>query len=555
VRYARKNKKTFKALAAVALAASLVVAPLVTAGASAADLIGTVGTFEDATPAANSPKYWEDRYADHQAECYSSTGNSDHGRLTNGKKTVTLYPFNQAWPGDHWEVLVVKAGNTNNVIHHPVAGVAYASPVNKGGKQAEVSHWIVCKGTTPEAPPTVVTPTLEWTPPSCTAAGVLTKSPNAEWVSVLNGDGTTTWTAKPLAGTAFPAGNFSWTVPNLDKLSETLEQCRPPQPPADVTSKETLEYDCASKVVQVTTTTTTTPYVWSGTAWVPGQPTDSTSTSERPMTVDEKKDCPLPDTLVEYGSWVDGEWVCGDTQVTQTREVTTTVFEYDAEGNPTAKSSVAIETQTRDLEQSEIGECPLIPGDIASSCVGDVPYLAYGVTLPEGYVADSATPVTITFVNPAGPDLVFGNQPLSGSVLWPGASAGEPKMWPGWELVNGEYFPTDGNFAWTREGVTVRFDVNPTYETVVEYPAASALCANPANDDDPETPVVGPETPVSPETPGPETPASVDPESPLAVTGGVVSPIVPIAGGALLLMGLAALAFVAYQRRQGVHTS
>jgi hypothetical protein len=544
VQHARRNK-TFKALAAVALAASLVVAPLVTAGASAADLIGAVGTMEPATPEANSPKYWEDRYADHDAECYSSKGNSDHGKLTDGKKTVTLYPFNQAWPGDHWEVLVVKAGNTNNVIHHPAAGVAYASPLNPAGKQAEVSHWIVCKGTTPETPPTVVTPTLEWTLPSCTAAGVLTKSDNVEWVSKLNADGTTTWTAKPLAGTAFPQGaTVEWTVPNLDKLSETLEECRPPQPPAEVTSKDTFEYDCDSKVVTITTTTTTTPYVWNGTAWVPGQSSDSSSTSERPMTADEKKDCPLPDTEIEYGSWVDGEWECGDTTVTQTREVTTTVYEYDAEGNPTAKSSVAIETQTRDLTNAEIGECPLAPGEIASSCVGDVPYLAYDVTLPEGYVADSENPVTITFVNPNGADYVAAGQPLSGSLLWPGASAGAPKMWPGWDYVGGgEYVPTTGNYAWTRDGVTVRFDVNPSYETVVEYPAASSLCANP--------PVVDPETPVV----DPETPASVDPETPLAVTGGGVSPLVPVAGGALLLMGLAALAFVAYQRRNGVHSS
>ena len=59
VQHARRNKK-FKALAAVALAASLVVAPLVTAGASAADLIGVEGSMEPATSAANSTKYWED---------------------------------------------------------------------------------------------------------------------------------------------------------------------------------------------------------------------------------------------------------------------------------------------------------------------------------------------------------------------------------------------------------------------------------------------------------------------------------------------------------------
>ena len=30
-------------------------------------------------------------------------------------------------------------------------------------------------------------------------------------------------------------------------------------------------------------------------------------------------------------------------------------------------------------------------------------------------------------------------------------------MWPGWALIDGEYTKTDGNFQWTREGVTVKF--------------------------------------------------------------------------------------------------
>ena len=67
---------------------------------------------------------------------------------------------------------------------------------------------------------------------------------------------------------------------------------------------------------------------------------------------------------------------------------------------------------------------------------------------------------------------------------WPGASATAPHQWPGWmQLADGTYVETSGNYAWTRAaaGVTVRFDVNPTYTTTVFYPAESTLCANPAN--------------------------------------------------------------------------
>lgn len=560
-----RTKTLLRSLASVVVAASLVVAPIAVTGAAAAGQVGVVGISEDATPQANSPEYWEARYAAHKADCYKAEGSTSHGKLTDGDKTVTLNPFQDSWPGDHWEVLVVKAGNTNYVNVHPQAGVAYASPMNNGGQQADVSHWIVCKGTTPETAPTKITPTLDWTLPSCAAAGVITKSSNVEWVSKLNADGTTTWTAKALAGTVFADGVKSeWVVPNLDKLTTAIESCRPPQPEPEVTSKESFDYDCQSKSVTVTTTTTTTLFKWNGTDWAKDEPTVQLLSSERPMSAAEKKDCPLPDTQIEYGSWTDGEWNCGDTQVTQTREITSTVYEYDAEGSPIAKSSVSREERTRDLTQAEIGECPLVPGDLFASCQGDVPYLGYDLTLPAGYVNDDETPVTITFVNPSGEHYVVENQPLVGSLLWPGAKATEPKMWPGWDLVDGTYVQTEGNFAWTRDDVTVRFAVNPAFETVIEYPEASALCANPPKQaispepptDNPDPGTPGSETPGS-ETPDAGTPGSETPDSegPLAATGGVVSPIVPLAGGAMLLMGLSAVAFVAYQRRRADHSS
>ena len=83
---------------------------------------------------------------------------------------------------------IVKGGNvSNNVITHPQAGVAYASPVNAGGKQASVSHWIVCKGTTPTPPP-VVTPHV-----SATVAGAAVCNPDTHeyditWTGAVTGE-------------------------------------------------------------------------------------------------------------------------------------------------------------------------------------------------------------------------------------------------------------------------------------------------------------------------------------------------------------------------------
>lgn len=521
-----RTKKLGKVLASAVLAAALVVAPLVTAGASAAkpsDSAGTIGVIvdeQDSTSKTNDPGHWQ-ALTDHESRCFSHTGDSEHGSVTNGGLTVTLNTFNDAaWWGDHWELLVVKGGSeTINVIKHPTAGVAYASPVNSGGQQSAVSHWIVCKGKTPTQP-TAVTPSLTFTLPSCVAAGELVKSANVIWTSVANPDGSTLWKAKAIAGQVLAAGAQSeWLVPNLAKLAAELELCRPPAGEKTVVSHD---YDCDSETVITKTVVTTTPYVWGGTSWVPGESTDATTTETREMTADEKVACP-PDTDIEYSEWVEGEWDCGDAEVTLTREVTTTVYDYNEQAQPTATSSVSQETKTRDLTPAELAECPLLPGDISSVCVGDVPYLGYSVSLPEGVTADSPNPVTITFVNPSGEDYVIENQPLFGTVLWPGASATEPKMWPGWALVNGEYVETEGNFAWTRAGVTVLFEVNPTYETVIEYPQATALCAN--------------------------APASGDGAAALAVTGSTV-PVWAIGGAAAaVLAGVAFTVFAVMRRR------
>lgn len=126
-------------------------------------------------------------------------------------------------------------------------------------------------------------------------------------------------------------------------------------------------------------------------------------------------------------------------------------------------------------------DCALVPGAIQAVCEADVPYLGYEVALPEGVEAEGENPLTITFLHPrGGEDYVVGEQPLSGRVLWPGASATEPKQWPGYvRNEDGSYTQTEGNYAWTREGVQVRFEVNPSYSTVVDYPPASSECANP----------------------------------------------------------------------------
>ncbi|MEU2198603.1 LPXTG cell wall anchor domain-containing protein [Isoptericola sp. NPDC019482] len=146
-------------------------------------------------------------------------------------------------------------------------------------------------------------------------------------------------------------------------------------------------------------------------------------------------------------------------------------------------------------------DCELIASDdIGAVCVGDTPYLDYGVALPEGVEVDSDTPLTITFLHPDGGDnYVATDQPLEGQLLWPGASDTAPKQWPGWEQQDdGSYVETDGNYAWTRDGVEVLFEVNPEYSQIVSYPEASSECANPVGTGGADVEVVADDADVPP---------------------------------------------------------
>lgn len=128
------------------LAALAVVATMLVIAAPAA--------YADQESERNQADFWESQYPNSVA-CYKydppDTDNA-HGYLTEDGKSVVLNQYGATWPGDHWEVLVVKAGSSggddgygNMIYEHPTAGVPYGAPDGK-----DVSHWIVCKGEDPE---------------------------------------------------------------------------------------------------------------------------------------------------------------------------------------------------------------------------------------------------------------------------------------------------------------------------------------------------------------------------------------------------------------------
>ena len=188
----------------------------------------------------------------------------------------------------------------------------------------------------------------------------------------------------------------------------------------------------------------------------------------------------------------------------------------DCEGTTTTTSTtvptVPPTTIVRELDLAAIG----------AECFNDIPYLKYAIDYPAGQSA------TITFLNPEGADIVYEDVPLSGAVLWPGASE-TPPDWPGWILQDGVWVAADDGFLWARGEVSVLFEVNPSTVLTVSYPQSSEACADPENiPDEVEGTVVTP----------PTTPDQVDGVDVLPFTGIHGGALAAVAFGALALGGL-----------------
>lgn len=179
---------------------------------------------------SNSASYWEGQ-TEHPSTCYkhdSPTSSNEHGS-SNGS-SVTLNPFNPNWPGDHWEMLVVKGGSEQNgggdaVYSHPSAGIQYTAPINpQTGYPFGVSHWIVCKGTTPTTTTTTTTSTTEVPPSSTTTTTVAPTTTSTSTTSSVAPTTTvpeTTTTGSPT--TSLPP-TTSTSVPGSSSTSSTVPQ-------------------------------------------------------------------------------------------------------------------------------------------------------------------------------------------------------------------------------------------------------------------------------------------------------------------------------------------
>jgi hypothetical protein len=169
-------------------------------------IIGTLQAFSDEN---NKPESWTNAGPHDGAICYKyedgkpGFSDNDHAYVINDGKTVILKPFGATWPGDHWELLVVKASTMDAVTIHPTAGTWYAAFEYK-----EISHYIVCKGDTPDEDPKVASASVMTTPGTCEAeGGVVGVDPvNATFGDPTYEDGKYTIVATATGDALFAAG-------------------------------------------------------------------------------------------------------------------------------------------------------------------------------------------------------------------------------------------------------------------------------------------------------------------------------------------------------------
>jgi LPXTG-motif cell wall-anchored protein len=193
----------------------------------------------------------------------------------------------------------------------------------------------------------------------------------------------------------------------------------------------------------------------------------------------------------------------------------------------------------------------------APICIGDAPFIEYAVN-PINF--SPTGPITLTFFDRNGNFVEERTvTALSGRTIYPGASVdanGVANDWPGWKLADdGVSWIPDESDAFLREGLTVQIELNPTATTTVNYPPATAACANPPDQSSPTTTVCVPGqnndanpnddcTPVC--VPGQNNDGNPDDDCTLPRTGGGPGNALILGAGALL----AGLLFLTAARRR-----
>ncbi|GAA2836973.1 hypothetical protein GCM10010471_18610 [Leucobacter komagatae] len=226
----------------------------------------------------------------------------------------------------------------------------------------------------------------------------------------------------------------------------------------------------------------------------------------------------------------------------------------------------------------------------AAACLNDTPWFNYSVT-PAGISDPESLPISIIWWSPEAyaardasiaaadhaaimadgaakvetlpyPAGWVSGQPLTGSVLWPGATvdaAGDPTGWPGWtQRADGTWFEDPAAPFYNLRGETVvEIRINPTAAATTVYPPATPDCN--ARPPVTEPPVTQPPTGVVPVAkpvvkPSPLAAQAPAPAARIADTGSGGPGTLGLAGAGLLVAG-AVLSLLRLRRHGSVTKS
>ncbi|MGF7138326.1 Ig-like domain-containing protein [Roseimarinus sediminis] len=130
--------------------------------------------------------------------------------------------------------------------------------------------------------------------------------------------------------------------------------------------------------------------------------------------------------------------------------------------------------------QFEVESDRYLAVDANSYCLKDAPFVDYLVT-PVNFESTEGLTVDISWFDSRGVEvLTLADQPLNGTLLWPGAEtdeSGQATDWPGWIVQNGRWVEGADGFEYSRDGSTIRFSINRDTTINVLYPPATPDCS------------------------------------------------------------------------------
>ena len=169
------------------------------------------------TSNTNDPSYWSAKYA---AICikYEPEQTSPYGHL-NAAKTGIVADVNLL-------ALIVKGGSVdggNAVYENTVIGQTYLAPLNNGGQQSAVSHWIACLNnstTTTTNTSTSSTSTTSSSTSSTSSSSTTTTVPKTTSTTALV---TTTTVPKSTTTSTSVTSSTSTTVPEPEIIDAVVQ--------------------------------------------------------------------------------------------------------------------------------------------------------------------------------------------------------------------------------------------------------------------------------------------------------------------------------------------